>query len=97
MLKNALILVSAFFLPDDLARCIPTHVEWFALAVDQIGRLLAGAPTAALSAHSFKCFMILGPTSAISAEQAATTDRPTGSVLSCATPPINTGPNSKPK
>jgi hypothetical protein len=53
--------------------------------------------TAALSAHSFSCFMILGPTSAISAEQAATTDNPIGSVLSCATPPINTGPNSKPK
>jgi len=53
--------------------------------------------TAALPVHSFNCFMILGPTSAISAAQAATTDKPIGNVLNCATPPISTGPNSKPK
>ena len=63
----------------------------------EVWEVWAREPAAALSVYSFNCLMILGPTAAISAEHAATTDKPIGSVLSCATPPINTGPNSKPK
>ena len=41
--------------------------------------------------------MMRGPTSAINAAHAATTESPVGNVLTCATPPMRTGPNNKPK
>jgi hypothetical protein len=61
---------------------------------------LRGSRKARLARAFFYIFNRLrmrGATSAISAQHAATTDKPIGSVLTCATPPISTGPISKPK
>ncbi|MGF6596155.1 hypothetical protein P3T23_000862 [Paraburkholderia sp. GAS448] len=49
------------------------------------------------SHQSFSHRSTFGPVTAISAEHAATTDRPMDRFVTCATPPIITGPSISPK